>query len=315
MIERIADLDELLLRCRPGSAKAYAEEAVATYRAGAYRASIITIWIAVVFDLIEKMREIALFGNGEAKRQVEEFDRWQTEIAAGNAAQLPKVLTFERNILAYVRDKFELIDGQQMIELERLHEDRNRCAHPTLQREGLPYQPTGEVARAHLCHAMIYVLHQPPVQGRSALAELRKLVSSQYFPCEKAPAKQALQESIFARPSDALTRGAVDELVFGFFEAGNGYKHNRRALAALAAVVEVRRSVAEPRLTDQIRRVFPSLPDQELQWFIAMVVVVPDCYRALTEVHLAKLNDYVVNDTRATKRTVGLWASYGAFFR
>jgi len=26
-----------------------------------------------------------------------------------------------------------------------------------------------------------------------------------------------------------------------------------------------------------------------------MIVVVPDCYRALTEVHLAKLNDYVVN--------------------
>jgi hypothetical protein len=33
----------------------------------------------------------------------------------------------------YVRDKFELIDGQQYIDLERSHEDRNRCAHPSLQ--------------------------------------------------------------------------------------------------------------------------------------------------------------------------------------
>ena len=75
MIERIADLDELLLSCRPGSVKTYAEEAVATYRAGAHRACIITTWIAVVFDRIEKMREITLFGNGEAKTKLEEFDR------------------------------------------------------------------------------------------------------------------------------------------------------------------------------------------------------------------------------------------------
>lgn len=81
-MERIADLDELLLRCRPGPAKAYAEEAVATYRAGAHRAT----WIAVVFDLIDKMREIALFGNGEAKLKLEEFYRWQDEIAHGNQA-------------------------------------------------------------------------------------------------------------------------------------------------------------------------------------------------------------------------------------
>ena len=74
MIERVADLDEFLLRCRPGSAKAYAEEGVATYHARAYRACINTTWIAVVFDLIEKMREIALFGTGKEKKPREEFN-------------------------------------------------------------------------------------------------------------------------------------------------------------------------------------------------------------------------------------------------
>jgi hypothetical protein len=181
-VEHISDLDEMLLRCRPGIAKAYAEEAVGTYRAAAYRACIITTWIAVSFDLIDKIRELALFGSNEAKQQIASFDLWQEEIACGNLATLQKALNFERDLLGYVRDKFELIDGQQYIDLKRLQDDRNRCAHPTLQREGAPYQPTGEMARAHLCNAIIHLLQQPPVQGRSALAEVRKLVSSAYFP-------------------------------------------------------------------------------------------------------------------------------------
>jgi len=292
-MERITDLDNALLRCRAVISKDYAEEALAAYRAGAYRACIVTTWIAVAFDLIEKMREIALFGSEEAKSQLDEFEKWQEQIAGGNGEMLRKALGFERGLLGYVHDKFELIDGQQFIELSRLQDDRNRCAHPTLQREGAPYQPSEEAARAHLSYAMIHLLQQPAVQGRSALAELRKLISSDYFPREATSAKQALIDSVFARPSDALVRGAADEILFGFFTPGNTYYRNRRALASLSALSEIPRNVAEPRLTTQTRKVFPSLPDQELPYVIALILLVPDCRRALSEVHYDKLSDYV----------------------
>jgi hypothetical protein len=290
-VEQISDLDEMLLRCRSGIAKAYAEEAVATYRAGAYRACVITTWIAVVFDLIDKIREIALFGNKEAKGAIEQFERWQGEIARHNLSVLKSSLEFERTLLDYVRDKFELIDGQQYIDLERLHEDRNRCAHPSLQREGTPYQPTGEVARAHLCNAIIHLLQQPPVQGRSALAELRRLILSSYFPREIGAARDALTDSVLARPS--LVRGAVDEILFGFFDPGNTYYRNRRVYSALPAIAEIRRAVAEPRITEQTRKIFRSLDDKELPYAIALVVSVPECWRALFEVHRRKLTDYL----------------------
>jgi hypothetical protein len=292
-MERITDLDDALLRCRPGISKDYAEEALAAYRAGACRACIVTTWIAVVFDLIEKMREIALFGNEEAKSKLEEFEKWQDEIARGNGLMLRKALEFERDLLGYVRDKFELIDPQQFIELSRLQDDRNRCAHPTLHREGMPYQPSGEAARAHLSYAMIHLMQQPPVQGRSALAELRKLISSDYFPRETAPAKQVLIESVFARPSDALMRGAVDEILFGFFTPDNTYYRNGLALAALSALIEIRRSVAEARLTQQTRKVFPSLADTELPYVIVLILFMPECRSALSDVHYVKLSDYV----------------------
>ena len=292
-MERIADLDELLIRCRPGASKTYAEEAVAAYRAGAYRACIVTIWIAVVFDIIEKMREIAIFGNVEAKNKIDDFHKWQNEVAKGNQALLPKVLKFERDILEYVTEKFEILDGQQLIELKRIQDDRNRCAHPTLQHEGTPYQPIGEVARAHLCNAMLHLLQHPPVQGRSALAELRKTISSSYFPQETAPAKQALIEGILARPSIALIRGAVDEILFGIFQNGDTYYHNRRSIAALAAIIEIQRSEAEPRVTQQFRKIFSSISDEEIPYSMALILQIPECKRSLVSAHYQKIRDFI----------------------
>ena len=56
----LADLDELVLRCRDDRAKAYMSEALAYYKAGANRAAIIATRIAVTFDIIDKRRELAL---------------------------------------------------------------------------------------------------------------------------------------------------------------------------------------------------------------------------------------------------------------
>ena len=294
-MSHIADLDELLLQCRSGPSKAYAEEAVATYRAGAYRSCIVTTWIAVVFDIIDKMREAALFGNAEIKKKLDDFDRWQAAIAGGNKAVLSQALAFERDILGYAHKKLEFIDGQQLIDLERLQDDRNRCAHPTFRRDAVPYQPSGEIARAHLCHAMTHLLQQPPVQGRAALSELRRILSSDYFPRDAAQAKKELEEGIFVRPSAGFIRGAIDEILHGFFQEGDSYYHHTRAPAALAAIVEITRAASEPRLVEQLRRILPRLPDNELPYVIVLVVRIPECGRALTDVHYQKLRSLLQN--------------------
>jgi len=63
----LIDLDELVLRCRDEHARSYIAEAVACYKAGAFRASIVATWIAVVLDILHKLRELELTGNGAAK--------------------------------------------------------------------------------------------------------------------------------------------------------------------------------------------------------------------------------------------------------
>ena len=81
-------------------------------------------WIAVVYDIIEKLREISLTGDSYAKSKAEEFEKIQKD------GDLEKSLRFEKNILVEASDSLELITKQEKKDLERLQEDRNRSAHP-----------------------------------------------------------------------------------------------------------------------------------------------------------------------------------------
>jgi hypothetical protein len=212
-VERLADLDELSLRCRDDRAKSYISEAIASYRAGAYRAAIVTTWVAVAFDVIEKLRELSLQGDARASPVYKTFEAYQDQIQRGDKTAISKALEFERLLLEKARDDLQLIDQQQFIDLERLREDRNRAAHPTFQKAEVPYYPNAELVRTHIRHAIGHLLSQPPVQGKAALDELHKLVTSQFFPFEREKVKQELDNSVFARPSASLINSFVDYLL------------------------------------------------------------------------------------------------------
>src|SRR5688500_6811468 len=62
----LADIDELVLKCRDDEARKYIGEAVASYKAGAFRACIVMTWIAVVYDFLYKLRELELSGDKHA---------------------------------------------------------------------------------------------------------------------------------------------------------------------------------------------------------------------------------------------------------
>ena len=93
----LADLDELILLCRDEKARLYIEEAVSCYRSGAYRSAIVATWIAVCYDIIDKLRELALSGDKEAELQVKAIEETR---AANNFA---RALQFERAILDLAR--------------------------------------------------------------------------------------------------------------------------------------------------------------------------------------------------------------------
>lgn len=281
MTESLADIEALALQCRSEQSRGYVAEAVLCYRAGAYRATIVNTWIAVVFDLIDKIRELALAGDGAAKGLEQQYETYLQQIDKGNSQGVKSALEFERDILTTCKNALQFFDQQQFIDLARLREDRHRCAHPSFQRVGLPYHPSAEQARLHLRNAVVHVLAQPPIQGKAALAQLKSLVSSSYFPTETEKAVTQLKNSALENPSDALIRGFIDQLLFGFFDQNSPLFAKRQVTAALSASLQMYRPTVEQRMAKDLNSIARDVSDKLFTGVVALVAVVDSCWGIL----------------------------------
>lgn len=271
MQESLADIEVLALRCRSDQSKSYIAEANQCYRAGAYRASIVSTWVAVVFDLIDKIRELSVSGDAKAIALEDQLTTYITQINDGNQQGISKALEFERNILTTCRGQLQFFDQQQFVDLDRLREDRHRCAHPSFQQVGIPYNPSAEQARLHIRNAVVHVLSKPPVQGRAALAGIKATIASQYFPNSVSKAKDNLQKVGLANPTDALVRSVMDALVFGFLNSSDELYHKQQAITALNALYEMFPGLIEERLGRQLSKVANEVGDDMLIWAFYLV--------------------------------------------
>lgn len=206
---RLTDLDELALTVREIKAKSYITEAIDAYRGGAYRAAIVSTWIAVTFDIISKIRELASQGDGAAKTIVEELDK---AIVVKDVRKLQKL---EDDLLNKAHVDFEFLSSHEFLDLSRLKEDRNLCAHPAFVAEDALFEPEPERVRLHIVHAVKYLLQHQPVQGKSALVRLVADIKSISFPNEIETAYVFLNEKYLNRAKTVL----VQNLIVAFLKA------------------------------------------------------------------------------------------------
>ncbi|WP_271986227.1 hypothetical protein [Pseudoclavibacter terrae] len=158
-------IDDLRAAVRSRAVREQFDEAARAYSAGAYRTATIALWIAVVQDLLGKLRELASDGDGAANALVSDVD------AARSQHDFKKLLTIEAGILDRALTDFELLDVVEHRQLVRLHEDRNRCAHPSFQAdEEAQYAMTEEQVRAYMVLVVDSVLSQPPIVGKAMIA-------------------------------------------------------------------------------------------------------------------------------------------------
>lgn len=254
----LADLDELVLRCRDDRARAYIAEATNCYRSGAYRSAIVATWIAVCYDIIDKLRELALAGDQQAEGIVNDIDR------ARRANDLNRALKLERELLAVARDKFELLSHIEFIDLERLQQDRNRCAHPSLVSEEEAFNPSGELARLHIRSAVLHLLQHPPVQGKYALERLLREVESEYFPVDHEKAVASFQSGPLRNPRESLIRNFVVVLLKNVVPEELDWKGWRRYVAALGAVHEMHPETFNSVVAEKLAPLVRAVPDERL---------------------------------------------------
>lgn len=284
----LIDLDELILRCRDDRAKAYVREAVASYRAGAFRSSIVAMWIAVCFDFIEKLQELALAGDKEADGLIGELEKIRS---TGDVA---RALKFEKDLLISARDKFELISPLEYLDLSRLQEDRNRCAHPSLVAEGEAYDPSAELARLHIRSAVVSVLQHPPAQGKYALDRLLKEVESDYFPISFEDARDFFSTGPLRRPRESLVRNFVVILLKTLLLGTKDYKYKRRISAALKATSYLHTEPFNATLKEKLSPLIRQVEDSELYSTFSFFQQVPDVWQFLAADVRQKLKNYVM---------------------
>jgi hypothetical protein len=281
------DLEELVQRCRSANARAYIKEAVDCYRIGAYRACVITTWIALVYDFIDKLRELALAGDAAATTRVAEFDaiqkRRDTEAA----------LKFERDVLAIAKDEFELITVQEMNDLGRVLDDRNRCGHPNLNRDNEVYTPPPELARLHLRTVIEHVLERPPVQGKAALALLHQTVDSDYFPTNTADAEPLLRATPLPRAKpNVISEFTLGGLVSLIREVLPEKKMLQR-LAAAQVAQRMHPAVVGTLLNEKFDNAVLKTGDAFMSRVLWLLVSAPDLQPVLKEATWIRLQSYV----------------------
>ncbi|PYD09031.1 hypothetical protein DND62_24200 [Pseudomonas syringae pv. pisi] len=293
MTDTLADLDTLALKCRAERSREYISESIQCYKAGAYRSSIVNVWIAVVFDLIDKIRDLALANDAIAQRINARYETYIEQINKGNDQGVKNALDFERTIISTCGTELGFFDHQQMRDLQRLREDRHQCAHPSFQSPGIPHRPTAELARLHLRNAIEHVLSKPPIQGRAAIAELLTTVASDYFPKDHQQATIALQHTSLANPSDGLIRGLVDSLVFGFANAESPVIGKIQVSAVLSVLLASHRGVAEPRISQQLSTLVRQVGDPALPSVAMMIASLPELVGLLDDSARVRLGEFL----------------------
>lgn len=285
MATPLADLDELILRCRDDSARSLISEAVAGYKGGAFRSAVVATWVAVCFDLIGKLRELALAGDVSAEKQIERLEKIRANDDVSGA------LGFERDLLKLARDQFEFISPIEYVDLQRLQVDRNRCAHPSLIDETSPYKPSAELVRFHIVSAVDHVLRHPPAQGKFALDRLLGQINSEYFPTKKQEALDALRAGPLTKARESLVRNLVVVLLKKTFEETGSAR--ARKISALKAIEILHPDYYKKALSTKISSLVRVLSDDSLGLALMPVSDIPHAWDSLETDASQRLHSFV----------------------
>lgn len=185
----------------PGT-RSFADEAWRCYNAGALRATIAATWTAITADAISKIELLADEGDKDAAEMAHKVELAQRQ---GLSAEGVRAMQSIEAQLLDMAQTLEIIDAIDKRSLERIREDRNLCVHPSLRPFSEEYQPTPEVARAHLAVALDVLLTHRPTQGRRILALYEDFTCSASF----VPTVTHIQSAYFDRVRSATRRNIV----------------------------------------------------------------------------------------------------------
>ncbi len=147
------------------------------------------------------------------------------EPAAIGANNKQKLQKFEADLLNKANSDLQLLAPHEYTALERLQDDRHLCAHPAFVVEDELYQPSPELVRLHILHALQYLLVHAPLQGKSAIDRFDADLLSSSFPVTPCEIGAFLRMRYLDRAKDVL----VINLLKAIISAPFGSEHAKYA--------------------------------------------------------------------------------------
>lgn len=282
-------LDELYLSCRDEISKTYILEAIKCYKGGGYRSCIVATWVALVYDFIGKLHELS-FHDDNAKalyKKIEDF-RIKNNING--------ILDFERKLLDIMKNDYELLSPVEYSDLNRLNEDRNLCAHPSLREETTPFQATPEIARYHLRNVIEYVLSKPPVQGKSALERIKQMLKSPYYPKNEEEIEVFLSDSPLGRAKDNLKIQFVNLLVSNIVSENSDIEIKKRCTKTLPVFISMNYELIKSKLFKKIAKIPVDIVDKQMYYYCVILLKVPELLEYTSESDIIRMKQYIQSD-------------------
>ncbi|GHJ06443.1 hypothetical protein TPA0907_08100 [Micromonospora humidisoli] len=244
------------------------DEAIGAYNNGAYRSAIIALWIAVVADIIDKIRAMAEQGEGAA---IVQRDALAAAIKNGDIPALQRL----EGLLLEEAEKLQLFGKRECGELTRLKEDRNLCAHPAFVAEEKLFSPSPELVRLHMQTAVDNLLSHGPVVGKRAIELFGTEISGHSFPSDDVKLKTYLWESYVQRGSDSFLQNFIKVLAKITLSADVELSLRWRHVRSLKALYELRPGDVEAQLREFLRGRQLRFNEDELLRFTSGLLYVP----------------------------------------
>lgn len=277
--QALTDIDAHSLAVRDRESRRLILEAIAAYRGGALRSSIASTWIAVAYDIISKARELAAQGEAAAKAFAEDLD------AAITRKDIRKLQTIESTLLDAANDELQLFAPHEFEAMRRLQADRNLCAHPAFVVEDELYQPTQELVRSHIVHALQFLLIHAPLQGKSAVVRFEVDILSPSFPGLATDIGTFLRSKYLDRAKEALVANLIKGSLTAPFGTERAKFVGRERLLALALgeIAKAKTAIYETVVPTFVARRFEAVADDVLLKLCTYFDVDPRIWQWLSE--------------------------------
>jgi hypothetical protein len=289
------DLDILLTRVRNSQSKVYFFDAVKAYKAGALRAAMTSAWVALVYDLISKYRELSAMGDPAATVFVQSWD------SATVAGDIKRLLQLEASIIDDATNNTQVVNRIASTHLQRLREDRHLCAHPAFSAEAELFEPSPELVRLHLVNAVDLVLSQEPLQGKAIFDLYDADVQSPGFPTAPPRILDYVEQRYLERVRAQNIRNFGAVLAKSLLKGvpAQWEPQHRKIIFSLIALRE-RAPHAWADVSQSIIRLIDNLEPLSRSRAIAFIAAFPDFWPRLLEPTRTALQQTVDNADPAT---------------